>query len=200
MSPLDTKRRRRVVAHNFGAGLELLSVSLFLCFFSFFPFPFFDEKKSEEKLSFSSLGIWFCRQGGLADGGFCREHSGRIVIIQRSLLEGSDFVDKFFFRGIFCREQSWMDIIAQLQEQASKIAYLAFNTVGTLQRDAPPAQLSADYPNPPAVPAETVAAVAEQPKVMAAALVQAVKQVFLGLFSSFRQYSVMGEDRQRRVA
>jgi hypothetical protein len=69
-----------------------------------------------------------------------------------------------------------MDIIAQLQEQASKIAYLAFNTVGTLQRDAPPAQLSADYPNPPAVPAETVAAVAEQPKVMAAALVQAVKQ------------------------
>ncbi len=105
-----------------------------------------------------------------------------------------------FLRGVLCREQSWMDIIAQLQEQASKIAYLAFNTVGTLQRDAPPAQLSADYPNPPAVPAETVAAVAEQPKVMAAALVQAVKQVFLGLFSSFRQYSVMGEDRQRRVA
>jgi hypothetical protein len=102
--------------------------------------------------------------------------SGRIVIVQRSLLEGSGFADKFFFRGFLCREQSWMDIIAQLQEQASKIA---------LQRDAPPAQLSADYPNPPAVPAETVAAVAEQPKAMAAALVQAVKQVLLGLFSSF---------------
>lgn len=80
-----------------------LSVSLFLCFFSFFPFRVFDEKKSEEKLSFSSLGIWFCRQGGLADGGFCREHSGRIVIIQRSLLEGSGFADKCFSEG-FCVE------------------------------------------------------------------------------------------------
>jgi hypothetical protein len=64
-------KRRRVVAHNFGAGLELLSVTLFLLFFAF---RVFDEKKSEEKLSFSSLGIWFCRQGGLADGGFYREH------------------------------------------------------------------------------------------------------------------------------
>jgi hypothetical protein len=190
-----------LLSHTILALVSSFSLSLcFLCFFSSFLFDFFDEKKFEEKLSFSSLGIWFCRQGGLADGGFCREHSGRIVIIQRSLLEGSGFADNFFFRGFLCREQSWMDIIAQLQEQASKIAYLAFNTVGTLQRDAPPAQLSADYPNPPAVPAETVAAVAEQPKVMAAALVQAVKQVFLGLFSSFRQYSVMGEDSQRRVA
>jgi hypothetical protein len=76
------------------------SVSLLLLFF---PFRVFDEKKSEEKLSFNSLGIWFCRQGGLADGGFCREHSGRIVIIQRSLLEGSGFANKFFSEG-FCVE------------------------------------------------------------------------------------------------
>jgi hypothetical protein len=36
----------------------------------------------------------------LADGGFCREHSVRIV---RSLLEGSGFVDKLFSEG-FCVE------------------------------------------------------------------------------------------------
>jgi hypothetical protein len=43
LSPLVTKRRRRrrcVVAYNFGAGLELLSVTLFLCFFSSFLFDF----------------------------------------------------------------------------------------------------------------------------------------------------------------
>jgi hypothetical protein len=33
-------KRRRFVAHNFGAGLQLLSVSLFLCFFSSFLFVF----------------------------------------------------------------------------------------------------------------------------------------------------------------
>ncbi|WMV16259.1 hypothetical protein MTR67_009644 [Solanum verrucosum] len=31
-----------------------------------------------------------------------------------------------------------MDIISQLQEQVNTIAALAFNTFGTLQRDAPP--------------------------------------------------------------
>jgi mediator of RNA polymerase II transcription subunit 21 len=69
LSPLVTKRRR-IVAHDFGACLELLSVSLFSLLLLFFPFRFLDEKKYEENLSFSSLGIWFCRQGGLADGGF----------------------------------------------------------------------------------------------------------------------------------
>ncbi len=40
LSPLVTKRRR-VVAHDFGAGLELLSVSLFSLLLLFFPFRFF---------------------------------------------------------------------------------------------------------------------------------------------------------------
>ena len=70
-----------------------------------------------------------------------------------------------------------MDIIAQLQEHASKIAYIAFNTVGTLQRDAPASELFQDYPRPPAVSAEVLATVNEQPKEMAASLVQAVQQV-----------------------
>ncbi|KAL0305922.1 UNVERIFIED_CONTAM: Mediator of RNA polymerase II transcription subunit [Sesamum radiatum] len=43
-----------------------------------------------------------------------------------------------------------MDIISQLQEQVNTIASLAFNTFGTLQRDAPPVQLSPNYPEPPA--------------------------------------------------
>ncbi|KAL9670438.1 hypothetical protein QQ045_007990 [Rhodiola kirilowii] len=60
-----------------------------------------------------------------------------------------------------------MDIISQLQEQANTIAAMAFNTFGTLQRDAPPVRLSADYPEPPtsaasvpAPPADAAAAAA----------------------------------------
>lgn len=70
-----------------------------------------------------------------------------------------------------------MDIISQLQEQVNTIASLAFNTFGTLQRDAPPVRLSPNYPEPPAAPAEDTANFAEQPKLMSAALVKAAKQV-----------------------
>lgn len=70
-----------------------------------------------------------------------------------------------------------MDIIAQLQEHASKIAYIAFNAAGTIQRDAPPSQLFQDYPRPPAASADALTTVVEQPKEMAAAFVDAVKQV-----------------------
>uniref|UniRef100_A0A7N0UCH6 Mediator of RNA polymerase II transcription subunit 21 n=1 Tax=Kalanchoe fedtschenkoi TaxID=63787 RepID=A0A7N0UCH6_KALFE len=93
-----------------------------------------------------------------------------------------------------------MDIISQLQEQANTIAAMAFNTFGTLQRDAPPVRLSASYPEPPpsaaaaAVPAppsdgaagappasanggeDTAAAIEEEAKARSAALVKAAKQ------------------------
>ncbi|OIT08380.1 mediator of RNA polymerase II transcription subunit 21 [Nicotiana tabacum] len=70
-----------------------------------------------------------------------------------------------------------MDIISQLQEQVNTIAALAFNTFGTLQRDAPPVRLSPNYPEPPpANPTEDAANVAEQPKQMSAAFVKAAKQ------------------------
>lgn len=71
-----------------------------------------------------------------------------------------------------------MDIISQLQEQVNLIAHLAFNTVGTLQRDAPPNRLSPNYPEPPPPhPTEDGANFSEQPKLMSAALVKAAKQV-----------------------
>ncbi|KDP27991.1 hypothetical protein JCGZ_19071 [Jatropha curcas] len=66
-----------------------------------------------------------------------------------------------------------MDIISQLQEQVDLIASLAFNTIGTLQRDAPPVRLSPNYPEPTANPTEDFA---EQPKLMSADLVKAAKQ------------------------
>ncbi|KAK9151793.1 hypothetical protein Syun_010102 [Stephania yunnanensis] len=69
-----------------------------------------------------------------------------------------------------------MDIISQLQEQVNTIAAITFNTFGTLQRDAPPVRLSPNYPEPPAVPADNTVNVAEQPKVLSAALVKAAKQ------------------------
>ncbi|KAJ4703144.1 Mediator of rna polymerase ii transcription subunit 21 [Melia azedarach] len=71
-----------------------------------------------------------------------------------------------------------MDIISQLQEQVNQIAGIAFNTFGTLQRDAPPVRLSANYPEPPAANTtpEDAANFAEQPKQMSAALVKAAKQ------------------------
>jgi hypothetical protein len=71
-----------------------------------------------------------------------------------------------------------MDIISQLQEQANTIAALAFNTFGTLQRDAPPVRLSPNYPEPPPITAEDAAVnVSEQPKPLSAALIKAAKQV-----------------------
>ena len=70
-----------------------------------------------------------------------------------------------------------MDIISQLQEQVNLISHLAFNTIGTLQRDAPPNRLSTNYPEPPAHSTEDQANLAEQPKQMSAALVKAAKQV-----------------------
>ncbi|XP_042489911.1 mediator of RNA polymerase II transcription subunit 21-like isoform X2 [Macadamia integrifolia] len=69
-----------------------------------------------------------------------------------------------------------MDIISQLQEQVNIIASLAFNTFGTLQRDAPPVRLSPNYPEPPSNPSEDTLNIAEQPKLMSAALVKAAKQ------------------------
>lgn len=71
-----------------------------------------------------------------------------------------------------------MDIISQLQEQVNTIASLAFNTFGTLQRDAPPVRLSTNYPEPPPQePTEEGANIAEQSKLMSASLVKAAKQV-----------------------
>ena len=76
-----------------------------------------------------------------------------------------------------------MDIISQLQEQVNTIAALAFNTFGTLQRDAPPVKLSNNYPDPPppppTAPADDPTKFSEQPKLMSAALVKAAKQVII---------------------
>ncbi|KAL1290888.1 hypothetical protein HN51_059435 [Arachis hypogaea] len=69
-----------------------------------------------------------------------------------------------------------MDIISQLQEQVNLIAHLAFNTIGTLQRDAPPNRLSPHYPEPPPHPTEDGSNFSEQPKLMSAGLVKAAKQ------------------------
>ncbi|XAR65633.1 hypothetical protein NMG60_11009806 [Bertholletia excelsa] len=93
-----------------------------------------------------------------------------------------------------------MDIISQLQEQVNTIAALAFNTFGTLQRDAPPVRLSPNYPEPPANnPAEDAANVAEQPKLMSSALVKAAKQ-FDALVSAL-PLSEGGEEAQlKRIA
>ncbi|XP_010432261.1 PREDICTED: mediator of RNA polymerase II transcription subunit 21 [Camelina sativa] len=72
-----------------------------------------------------------------------------------------------------------MDIISQLQEQVNSIAAITFNAFGTLQRDAPPVQLSPNYPEPPPA-ATTVTDEAtpfpEQPKQLSAGLVKAAKQ------------------------
>ncbi|GKV38249.1 hypothetical protein SLEP1_g46180 [Rubroshorea leprosula] len=92
-----------------------------------------------------------------------------------------------------------MDIISQLQEQVNTIAALAFNTFGTLQRDAPPVRLSPNYPEPPANPTEDAANFAEQPKLMSAALVKAAKQ-FDALVAALPS-SEGGEEAQlRRIA
>jgi mediator of RNA polymerase II transcription subunit 21 len=71
-----------------------------------------------------------------------------------------------------------MDIISQLQEQVNTIAAITFNAFGTLQRDAPPVQLSPNYPEPPATTTVTDDATPfpEQPKQLSAGLVKAAKQ------------------------
>lgn len=69
-----------------------------------------------------------------------------------------------------------MDITSQLQDQVNLIASLAFNTFGTLQRDAPSVRLSSNYPEPPVNPTEDAAKFAEEPKTASAALVKAAKQ------------------------
>ncbi|XP_059287803.1 mediator of RNA polymerase II transcription subunit 21-like [Lycium ferocissimum] len=70
-----------------------------------------------------------------------------------------------------------MDIISQLQEQVNTMAALAFNTFGTLQRDAPPVRLSPNYPEPPPPnPTQDSTNVADQPKQMSSAFVKAAKQ------------------------
>ncbi|KAJ4982015.1 hypothetical protein NE237_032852 [Protea cynaroides] len=69
-----------------------------------------------------------------------------------------------------------MDSVSQLQEQVNTLASLAFNTFGTLQRDAPPVRLSPNYSEPSTNPSEDTVNIAEQPKLMSAALVKAAKQ------------------------
>ncbi|KAG2282482.1 hypothetical protein Bca52824_053702 [Brassica carinata] len=64
-----------------------------------------------------------------------------------------------------------MDIISQLQEQVNSIAATTFNVFGTLQRDAPPVQLSLNYPDPPPSAPTT-----DEPKQLSADLVKAAKQ------------------------
>jgi mediator of RNA polymerase II transcription subunit 21 len=99
-----------------------------------------------------------------------------------------------------------MDIISQLQDQVNSIASIAFNTFGTLQRDAPPVRLSQNYPepptNPPAIPSSTEdppSNVADQPKLMSAELVKAAKQ--FDLLVAALPLSEGGEEAQlKRIA
>lgn len=88
-----------------------------------------------------------------------------------------------------------MDIIAQLQEHASAIAFIAFNAAGTIQRDAPPSQLAPDYPKPAGVSTEVL----EQPKEMATAFVQAVKR-FDALVSALPDIEGGEEAQMKRIA
>lgn len=83
-----------------------------------------------------------------------------------------------------------MDIISQLQEQVNLIAHLAFNTIGTLQRDAPPNRLSQNYPEPPPHSTEDGANFSEQPKLMSSTLVKAAKQVCSILVKSEKEASI----------
>lgn len=80
-----------------------------------------------------------------------------------------------------------MDAISQLQEKVNTIATIAFTTIGTLQRDAPPVRISPNYPESGSGPApapnpnptaDSDADFAKQPKLMSAELVKAAKQVF----------------------
>ncbi|XP_017409521.2 mediator of RNA polymerase II transcription subunit 21-like isoform X2 [Vigna angularis] len=72
---------------------------------------------------------------------------------------------------------TYQHVISQLQEQVNLIAHLTFNTIGALQRDAPPNRLSPNYPEPPAHPTEEEGTnFSEQPKLMSSTLVKAAKQ------------------------
>lgn len=84
-----------------------------------------------------------------------------------------------------------MDIISQLQEQVNLIANLALNTVGTLQRDAPPNRLSPNYPEPPPHPTEDGANFSEEPKLMSASLVKAAKQVCSSILVSNKKKPIL---------
>jgi len=77
-----------------------------------------------------------------------------------------------------------MDRVSQLQEQVNLIAHLASNAVGTLQRDAPPNQLSPNYLEPPAHTTVDGAKFSEQSKLMTSTLMKVAKQVCIPLFSS----------------
>ncbi|KAJ7538837.1 hypothetical protein O6H91_11G064900 [Diphasiastrum complanatum] len=92
-----------------------------------------------------------------------------------------------------------MDIITQLQDQVNKMAYLTYNTVGTLQRDAPPSRLSQIYPEPLAAPPDTAAVFAEQPKIMASTLVEAAKQ-FDALVAALPVAEGGEETQMKRIA
>ncbi|KAJ0735138.1 putative mediator complex, subunit Med21, mediator complex, subunit Med7/Med21 [Helianthus annuus] len=106
-----------------------------------------------------------------------------------------------------------MDIISQLQEQVNTIAAIAFNTFGTLQRDAPPVRLSPNYPEPPSAPAAAAGGapangaaanpsteelpsnnISETPKLLSAELVKAAKQ-FDALVAAL-PFSEGGEEAQ----
>ncbi|XP_010538859.1 PREDICTED: mediator of RNA polymerase II transcription subunit 21 [Tarenaya hassleriana] len=94
-----------------------------------------------------------------------------------------------------------MDIISQLQEQVNTIAAIAFNTFGTLQRDAPPVRLSPNYPEPPANATATddAATSTEQPKELSASLVKAAKQ--FDALVAVLPFSEGGEEAQlKRIA
>lgn len=86
-----------------------------------------------------------------------------------------------------------MDIITQLQDQVNTIASIAFNTFGTLQRDAPPMRLSSNYPEPAPSstnPTEQPPDLTEQTMNMSTALVQSAKTVshFISIFNFFQVY------------
>ncbi|GFP93831.1 mediator of RNA polymerase ii transcription subunit 21, partial [Phtheirospermum japonicum] len=58
------------------------------------------------------------------------------------------------------------------------IAVVAFNTFGTLQRDAPPVQVSPNYPGPPSANCngvEDATSVSELPNLLRAELVKVAK-------------------------
>ncbi|KAL6292887.1 hypothetical protein ACE6H2_001029 [Prunus campanulata] len=104
------------------------------------------------------------------------------------------FMVVFFFKVLLLiyvlgTNLSEMDAISQLQEKVNTIATIAFTTIGTLQRDAPPVRISPNYPesgsgpapapnpNPTPTPtADSDADFAKQPKLMSAELVKAAKQ------------------------
>lgn len=68
-----------------------------------------------------------------------------------------------------------MDMISQLQQEVIPIAPIAFDTFGTLQRDAPPVQLSSSYPESPTNAMEDASSFTEQPQLMSSAFGEAAK-------------------------